>query len=282
MTSRVMVRPLRQTWMTARGVMVYAPEPTSLLVMTKPRRDHRQFVTAAAVERGAVPAQQRTGLDCHGLGLHTHVHAPVGQVATGHAGGVAGLPQPVQGGQQHVEVVHQLVAVRQQRTGHTLAGHAGAALSPERAQHETTVRLLPQPRVDVLVQQRDVVGPHAAQVGERDAQLVGDPFVGHGGGPVDPVDVRHTVRGDLGLHALDVHVALTQPQRGGGGDHVQLAPALVLQDADQVGEIGVAGTGGGHVRGALGELLSHAGSPSSLASAVRGRGHHPQTTPILV
>ncbi|MEH0433894.1 hypothetical protein QBB34_47885 [Streptomyces stelliscabiei] len=36
MTSLDWVRPLRQTWTTARGVMVYAPEPTSLLLMTKP------------------------------------------------------------------------------------------------------------------------------------------------------------------------------------------------------------------------------------------------------
>jgi hypothetical protein len=36
MTSWDMVRPLRHTWITARGVMVYAPAPTSLLVMTNP------------------------------------------------------------------------------------------------------------------------------------------------------------------------------------------------------------------------------------------------------
>ena len=134
----------------------------------------------------------------------------------------------VQGGHQDVEVVDPGVLVGQDRPDD--AGAVAAAQDPDQ---ETAVGAR-QPAVDVGVIQVDGIGVHPAQVGQRDAELVGELAVGdvadgiRAGGHGDAV----ALQGWLG--AVQDQAAAVGADRAGAGDDVQGTGGLV---GEQAGEL---------------------------------------------
>ena len=125
--SLVIVRPLRHTWTTSRGVRVNAPHPVSLLLMHEPGEDHRVVRPGRAGERAPVARQQRRGQSADLLADDADVHPPLGQVAPVDLDRDPGGADAVQGGEEDVEVVDPLVPVRQERPRRARAGAGGRA-----------------------------------------------------------------------------------------------------------------------------------------------------------
>ena len=121
MASRVMVIPLPQTCTTSRGIRLNAPHPVSLLVITNPENTTGLSAPGRAGERAAVPGQQRRGQDPDLLADDPHVHPPLGQVTPVDPDRHPGLADTIEGGEQDVEVVDDLVPVGQERPRHPSA-----------------------------------------------------------------------------------------------------------------------------------------------------------------
>src|SRR5690606_36497403 len=199
--------------------------------------EHQRIVsTGGAGERAAVVAEQVGGQGGDLLTHHTDVHAPLGQVTAVDADVNAGEPYAVQGGHEDVQIVDDLVAVRQERPDHT-GPVAGAA---QRAYEESALVGL-QPDVDVGRIQPRPFGPQPPQVRQWDAELVGQALV---------EDLRWQVQasavGDTGIRQQRRGVDQLQARADGadlrGADwNVDLAGVLVAQQRVQVAQVGVAG-----------------------------------------
>jgi hypothetical protein len=194
-------------------------------------------------ERGPVPGQQGGGVGADLRGDHPGVQAPFGAVEAVELDVGSGQADAVEGGHEGVEVVDDLVGVRQQGAGDAEAVTFGL----EQADQEGPVVgrvagqvVAVQPAVDVGVPQVWALLAQAAQVAQVDAEFGGDPLIGHHGGPVDPGGAGDSVGGHLLHGAADDQVALVGVD-GGGGDDVQPAGPLGAQEGDHVGQGGVAG-----------------------------------------
>jgi hypothetical protein len=138
---------------------------------------------------------------------------------------------------EDVEVIDDAVGVRQDR-----AGDAGVGVAVEQAAHEQPAGILREPAVDVGVVQVQAVLAQAAQVAQRDAELVGQAGVGQRGRVQDGLADAHPVGGQGGLaDADDVQVAADDAQVRGRGDDVELGGVLPAQQGGQLGQGRVAG-----------------------------------------
>src|SRR5262249_21632583 len=131
-----------------------------------------QVAAGLAGERAAVVGQQRRRHDGDVGGNNPQVHAPVGEATAVNLDRETGLPEAIEGGQEHVEVVDPAVPIRQDPAGHTAAGVVAQHPDQEAAVGAG------EPAIDVLVVELDVLVVEAADVGQRDAELVGDAGVG--------------------------------------------------------------------------------------------------------
>ena len=189
-----------------------------------------------AGERAAVPGQQRGGQDADLLADDPHVHPPLGQVAPVDPDRHPGLADTIEGGEQDVEVVDDLVAVGQER-----AGRPSAVLAAQAAEQEPPV-IPGQPAVHVRVVQVRLLLAHLPQVGGRDAELVRDPLVAHIGRRVRASGGGHAVRAEDWFGAVYHQPGILGADRGGGGDDVDLPGLLVPQQRGEILQGGVPGT----------------------------------------
>ena len=97
------------------GHQAERPAPGLTVGDHEPGEHHRVVRAGRAGERAAVPGQQRGGQDADLLADDPHVHPPLGQVAPVDPHRHPGLPDTIEGGQQDVEVVDDLVTVGQER-----------------------------------------------------------------------------------------------------------------------------------------------------------------------
>jgi hypothetical protein len=197
---------------------------------------HRAIAEVGAgvgLPRVAVAVEQRARIGAYFWCDHPYVHLPFGQV-TGDARSVnPGVPDPVERGSQHVEVVHDAEAVRQQGPG-----DSDPVVAAERADHEGP-RVLLEPAVDVLVVQVDVLLPHPLHVVAGDAEFERHPLIEHGCWGVDPVHLGDAVLGDRHVGALDHDVPVDRGDLARRCDEVDLPCLLFCQQFRQVCQRGV-------------------------------------------
>ena len=199
--------------------------------------EHERVVRAGrAGERAAVPGQQRGRQDLDLLADDPHVHPPLGQVAPVNPDRHPGLPDTIEGGQQDVEVVDDLVAVGQERPR-----RPSAVLAAQAAEQEPPV-VGGQPAVDVRVVQAGLLLAHFAQVGGGDAEFVRDPLVAHVGRHVGASGRGHAVRAEDWFGALHHQAGILGADRGGWGDDVDLPGLLIPQQRGEIVQGGVTGT----------------------------------------
>ena len=227
----------------------------------EPGEHHRVVRARSAGERAAVPRQQRRGQHRDLLAHHPDIHPPLGQVTPVHLDRGAGLADAVQHGQQHVQVVDDLVPVGQERPHHPRPVRRRRA---QAAEQELAVVAL-QPGVDVRVVQARLVLAQPPQVGGRDAELVRDPLVAHLGRGVGAGGHRHPVRAQHRIGARHDQPGALGADRGRRGNEVGLAGLLVTQQRSQIGQCRVARTQRCHAG-----IGTHQCSPSCRSVTVPG------------
>ena len=278
--SRVMVIPFRHTCTTSRGVRVNAPHPVSLLVITNPANTTGLSAPAAPVNGLRYPASS-TGASTRTSSQTTRTY--IRRSVRSHPSIRTGYPEladAVERGEQHVEVVDDLVPVGQERPRRPAAAVAAQAADQE-------LPLIPsEPAVHVRVVQAGLLLAQLPQVGAGDAELVRDPLIAHIGRDVGTGGHGHAA-GAQDRFGLPHH----QPRavgvdRGGGGDDVDLPGLLVAQQRGEVLQRGVPGTRYQGCRRCSGwswscpsaddELVRVAGASrrSGQQGAVQGRGPH--------